>query len=174
MPIDDGLCDHLFGKTIPSISLSSTKGIYIDLSLIHGYFVIYFYPMTGQPNIPLPQGWDNIAGAIGCTPQSCAFRDHYQELQLLKTQVFGISTQSTEYHLEVKERLHLPFHLLSDDKFLLSESLNLPMFQVDEKRLINRLTLIVKNRKIVKVFYPVFPPNENANQVINWLINNCG
>lgn len=95
--------------------------------------------MTGHPNIPLPEGWDIIPGARGCTPQACAFRDHYQELQLLNTQVFGISTQSTEYQLEVKQRLHLPFHLLSDDKFLLSKSLNLPMFQVDNKMLINWL-----------------------------------
>jgi peroxiredoxin len=169
VPIDDGLCDHLLRKTIPSISLSSTEGIGIDLSSISGYLVIYCYPMTGQPDIPLPDKWDSIPGARGCTPQACDFRDHYQDLQLLNTKVFGISTQSTEYQLEVKQRLHLPFHLLSDHEFLWSKSLNLPILEVDNKRLIKRLTLIVRDQIIVKVFYPVFPPHENANQVINWL-----
>ena len=125
--------------------------------------------MTGQPNIPLPNGWDEIPGARGCTPQSCAFRDHHQELRELGTQVFGLSTQSPEYQKEAIERLHLPFELLSDCDLSFANALKLPTFKIGGQRLIKRVTLIANVGKIVKVFYPVFPPNSNANKVIDWL-----
>ena len=125
--------------------------------------------MTGQPNIPLPNGWDEIPGARGCTPQSCAFRDHHQELRELGTQVFGLSTQSAEYQKEAIERLHLPFELLSDCDLSFANALKLPTFKIGGQRLIKRVTLIANVGKIVKVFYPVFPPDSNANKVIDWL-----
>jgi peroxiredoxin len=112
-PIDDGACNHLPEQSLPSIALYSTQGQPVDLSSIADHVVIYCYPMTGQPDIPLPDDWDEIPGARGCTPQSCAFRDHHQELKDLGAQVFGLSTQSTEYQLEAKKRLHLPVGLLS-------------------------------------------------------------
>jgi peroxiredoxin len=169
IPVDDGACSHLLGKSLPSIALSSTQGGSVNLSAIAGYVVIYCYPMTGQPGIPLPNRWDTIPGARGCTPQSCAFRDHYQELKELGAQVFGLSTQSTEYQIEVKKRLHLPFELLSDCDLKLSNMLDLPIFEIEDKRLIKRVTLIVKDGEMVKVFYPVFPPDRNADEVIHWL-----
>lgn len=169
IPIDDGACDHLLGIALPSISLPSTHGECVDLSAIAGRIVVYCYPMTGQPGISLPDGWDAIPGARGCTPQSCTFRDHYQELNELGASVFGLSTQSTDYQLEVKARLHLPFELLSDRELNLTNTLKLPTFEVGGKHLIKRVTLIIEEGKIMKVFYPVFPPDRNANEVINWL-----
>ena len=171
-PVNDGACNHLLGKYFPSINLSSTNDRYVDLSAILGRVVIYCYPMTGQPGIKLPDGWEKIPGARGCTPQSCAFRDHYQELSELETQVFGLSTQNTQYQKEAVERLHLPFELLSDYDLSFAEALKLPMFEVEGKQLIKRVTLIAEFGKIIKVFYPVFPPDRNADQVINWLRNN--
>jgi peroxiredoxin len=168
-PVDDGACDRLLGKSLPSIALASTQGESIDLSAISGRVIIYCYPMTGQPGIPLPDGWDEIPGARGCTPQSCAFRDHYQELNDLGAQVFGLSSQSTEYQLEAKMRLHLPFELLSDRDLIFANEIGLPIFEIENKPLIKRVTLIVAEGKIVKVFYPVFPPDRNANDVIDWL-----
>ncbi|OIQ96915.1 putative peroxiredoxin bcp [mine drainage metagenome] len=117
----------------------------------------------------LPEGWDDISGARGCTPQACDFSNHYQELQQLNTAVFGLSSQSTDYQLELKNRLHLPFDLLSDSTFQLKLELNLPVFEVEALMLYKRLTLIAEHNVIRKVFYPVFPPNQNASQVIDWL-----
>ena len=168
-PIDDGACDRLMGKYLPSIALASTQGGSVDLSAISGRVVIYGYPMTGEPGIPLPDGWDEIPGARGCTPQSCAFRDHYQELNDLGAQVFGLSTQSTEYQQSAKLRLHLPFELLSDRDLSFAQAIGLPVFEIENKRLIKRVTLIVADSQIIKVFYPVFPPDRNANDVISWL-----
>ena len=168
-PVDDGACNHLLGKTLPSIALSSTQGRSVDLSAISGYVVIYCYPMTGQPGIVLPDGWDEIPGARGCTPQSCAFRDRHQELSELKTQVFGLSTQSHEYQMEAVERLHLSFELLSDFDLKFTKMLELPLFEIEKLQLIKRVTLIAKEGKIIKVFYPVFPPDRNADEVIDWL-----
>jgi peroxiredoxin len=125
--------------------------------------------MTGVPGKPLPEGWDLIPGARGCTPQTCGFRDHYQELKDLKAEVLGLSTQTTEYQQEMANRLHLPFEVLSDSEFKLCEALRLPTFEVEAVRLLKRLTMIVRDSKIEHVFYPVFPPNESADQVINWL-----
>jgi peroxiredoxin len=173
IPVDDGACDRLLGKALPSVFLSSTQGRRVDLSAIPDCVVIYCYPMTGQPGIPLPDGWDGIPGARGCTPQSCAFRDHYQEINQLGAQVFGLSTQSTEYQMEAAERLHLPFELLSDRDLSFAKMLKLPIFQVEGQKLIKRVTLIAKTGIIFKVFYPVFPPDKNADEVIDYLRNNA-
>jgi peroxiredoxin len=169
VPIDDGTCQHLVGMSLPDIALDSTQNTLINLSHIKGWLVIYCYPMTGQPNQALPSGWDSIPGARGCTPQSCAFRDHYAELQQLGAQVFGLSTQSTAYQSEAAERLHLPFALLSDHQFALTNALKLPTFEVEQMRLTKRVTLIALDGKITHTFYPVFPPDQNASQVLDWL-----
>lgn len=169
IPVDDGACNHLLGMSFPSISLPSTRGEYVDLSAIAGRIVVYCYPMTGRPGIALPDEWDAIPGARGCTPQSCAFRDHYHELNKLGVSVFGLSTQSTDHQLEAKTRLHLPFELLSDCQLNLTNSLKLPMFEIEGKHLIKRVTLIIEEGQIIKVFYPVFPPDRNADEVIDWL-----
>ncbi len=131
--------------------------------------MVYIYPMTGRPGIPLPDGWDSIPGARGCTPQACSFRDHYAELKSLTTDIFGLSTQTSDYQQEVRNRLHLPFQLLSDSSLQLRDSLRLPTFTVTGKVLYKRLTLIVDGGQIKKVFYPVFPPDRNAGDVLAWL-----
>jgi peroxiredoxin len=171
LPMDDGACDCLLGKYLPSIFLASTQGGHIDLSAVPGCVVVYCYPMTGQPNISLPDGWDSIPGARGCTPQSCAFRDHYSELTQLGAQVFGLSTQDTADQREATQRLHLPFELLSDRDLSFAKALKLPTFEICGQQLIKRVTLIANRGKIVKVFYPVFPPDRNAEAVIFWLQN---
>jgi peroxiredoxin len=128
------------------------------------------HPRTGRPGIENPDGWDAIPGARGCTPQTCAFRDHYAELSRLGVaQVFGLSTQGTEYQREVAERLHLPFALLSDARLALARALNLPTFEVAGMTLLKRVTLIIDDGIVVKAFYPVFPPDENAADVVAWL-----
>ncbi|MEC4892117.1 MAG: peroxiredoxin [Oscillatoria sp. PMC 1050.18] len=169
VPIDDGASSHLLGKSLPNVILQSTSNRPINIANIQGKVVFYCYPMTGKPGVKLPDGWDFIPGARGCTPQSCSFRDRYQELQAIGTQVYGVSAQKYSDQLEAVKRLHLPFELLSDANFLLTKSLQLPTFEVENKRLIKRLTLIVEEGKIVKVFYPVFPPDRNAQEVVEWL-----
>ena len=168
-PVDDGTASHLEGMKMPSVGLDATDGKTVDLGAIPGRFVLYVYPMTGRPGVRLPDGWDSIPGARGCTPQSCAFRDHYSELKSLNTSVFGLSTQSTDYQKEARDRLHLPFELLSDSQHRLKEMLRLPTFKTSGMELYKRLTLIIENAGIRKVFYPVFPPDENAANVITWL-----
>jgi len=169
VPVDDGACDHLPSIALPSMAISSTRGQTVNPARIPGWLVIYCYPMTGRPDQSLPDGWDQIPGARGCTPQSCSFRDHYRELQALNARVFGLSTQTTEYQREAAERLHLPFELLSDGSFAFAQALRLPMFEVEDMRLIKRVTLIAKDGKIVKHFYPVFPPDRNIDEVLAWL-----
>ncbi len=168
-PTDDGACDHLPGMRLPLMALPSTAGERVDLSGLPGRTVVYCYPRTGRPDEDLPQGWDEIPGARGCTPQSCAFRDHHAELQALGARVFGLSTQSTEYQREDASRLHLPFELLSDEELAFAGALGLPTFEVEGMTLIKRLTLIVDDGWIEKVFYPVFPPDENAEEIVGWL-----
>jgi len=169
-PVDDGASDHLVGKLMPQISVLSTAGRMVDLSNLGGLrTVIYCYPMTGVPGKPLPQGWDTIPGARGCTPQTCSFREHHQALSYLRVDVFGLSTQTTEYQREMASRLHLPFEILSDAQFGFCDLLRLPTFTVEGVRLLKRLTLIVKAGCIEHVFYPVFPPSENAEEVLRWL-----
>ena len=175
VPQDDGACKHLTGMKLPSLVLRSTRGRMVDLSKLKGTTVIYIYPRTGRPDQELPTGWNAIPGARGCTPQSCAFRDHYQELKELGvSELFGLSTQDTAYQQEAAERLHLPFEILSDEKLVFTKALKLPTFEVDGMKLIKRITLIARDGKIEKVFYPVFPPDRNAGEVVRWFTANCG
>ena len=170
VPRDDGACDHLTGMKLPRVRLRSTGGRDIDVSPLKGTTVIYIYPRTGRPDQEVPTGWNGIPGARGCTPQSCAFRDHHGELKRAGAeQVFGLSTQDTAYQREAAERLHLPFELLSDEKLAFARALELPTFEVDGMKLIRRITLIARDGAIVKVFYPVFPPDKNASDVLDWL-----
>ena len=169
IPVDDGACDHLVGTRLPSAPLVSTAGRLVDVSRLAGRTIVYVYPRTGRPDVEPPQGWNEIPGARGCTPQSCAFCDHYQELRRHGAQVFGLSTQDTEYQREAVERLHLPFELLSDAPLAFTQALGLPTFTVEGLTLIKRLTLIIREARIEKVFYPVFPPDQNATDVLAWL-----
>ena len=169
VPQDDGAAQHLPGKKLPSVRLSSTDGSSVDLAALEGRWVVYVYPMTGQPGVPLPDGWDGIPGARGCTPQSCAFRDHFTDLQALKTGVFGLSAQTTDYQREVRDRLHLPFQLLSDADLQLHRHLQLPTFKVAGMELYKRMTLVVVDGQVDHVFYPVFPPDQSAEQVLSYL-----
>lgn len=169
VPLDDGSADHLRGLELPSIPLRATDGTWVDLASLPGRSVVYIYPRTGRPDQPIPAGWDDIPGARGCTPQSCAFRDHHAEIAALGARVFGLSTQDTEYQREAVERLHLPFPLLSDADFRLTEVLHLPTFEVEGMTLIRRMTWIVRDGRIEDVFYPVFPPDQNASDVMAWL-----
>ena len=169
-PSDDGLANHLAGTLVPSVRLAATDGREIDLSKLQGRSVIYVYPMTGRPDTPLPDGWDMIPGARGCTPQSCAFRDHFAELRALGVaHLFGLSVQDTGYQKEAAERLHLPFPLLSDKDFAFSGALGLPTFDVNEQKLLKRITIIAQAGRIEQVFYPVFPPDRNVHDVMAWL-----
>lgn len=172
IPEDDGAANHLFGMTLPKLSLLSTNNQKIDFSSHSNYLVIYCYPMTGRPNVPLPDGWDEIPGARGCTPQSCSFRDHYKELQELKAEVIGLSVQTSEYQKEMVERLHLPFPVVSDSDYKFQTALRLPTFVVEGMTLLKRLTLIVKEGKIVNVHYPIFPSDSDPAWVIDYLRTN--
>lgn len=169
IPMDDGAADHLVGLKLPKISLQSTLGKPVDIGDITGRVVIYCYPMTGQPGVPLPEGWDEIPGARGCTPQTCAFRDHYQELQALGSEVIGLSVQDTEYQREMAERLHLPFPVVSDIDYEFQKALNLPTFVAAGMTLLKRLTLIANFGVIESVHYPIFPSSSDAEWVMNYL-----
>lgn len=169
-PVDDGAAAHLEGMDLPPVALPSTAGGTVDLSALSGLMVVYVYPKTGQPGTDMPAGWDDIPGARGCTPQSCSFRDHFAELTVLGVDhLFGLSTQDTAYQTEAAERLHLPFPLLSDAGLTLATALRLPTFEAWGDTLIRRMALVIRDRRIVKVFYPVFPPDANAGQVVEWL-----
>ena len=169
VPIDDGLADHLIGMKLPSLSLVATNGTKVNLSQVQGRFVGYCYPRTGTPNTSLPEGWDQIPGARGCTPQSCAYRDHYQELKALGAEVFGLSVHTTEYQTEMVNRLHLPFPVLSDEHFEFQRALNLPTFEVAGMTLLKRLTLIIKDGVVEAVHYPVFPSDSDPAWVFDKL-----
>ena len=168
-PVDDGMARHLPGLPVAPVSLPATTGQWIDLSALPGRSVVYCYPRTGRPDQELPDGWNLIPGARGCTPQSCAFRDHYRELESLGARVFGLSTQDTDYQREAAERLHLPFPLLSDARLEFASAMRLPAFEVQSMRLLKRLTLILREGVVEHIFYPVFPPDRNAQQVVDWL-----
>lgn len=173
VPQDDGAAKHLCGMEVPSIVLQATDGTTVDLRDA-GLTVIYAYPRTSPPEGKAIDGWDAIPGARGCTTQSCAFRDHYAELKSLGvSHLFGLSTQTTEYQREAAKRLHLPFPLLSNHSLLLASSLNLPMFNAGGMTLLRRLTMIIRGGVIEHVFYPVHPPEENAEAVIAWLKADC-
>lgn len=164
------LRDSLSGVALPAISLPSTRGGTINLrSLTSARTVIYCYPRTSEPSKPAPVGWDVIPGARGCTPQACTFRDHYKELSDLGAEVYGLSTQTTAYQAEMVERLHLPFPVLSDERFELTDILGLPTFEADGMRLLKRLTMIVRGTRIEAVLYPVPQPEQNAEAVVAWL-----
>lgn len=169
MPIDDGACQHLNGLSLPSLALETSDGDVIDLAELTGLTVIYIFPMMADPNKALPLGWNDIPGARGCTPQSCSFRDFIQPLRQLNATVFGLSNQSTTALADVKQRLGLPYLLISDQQHQLTKALKLPIFTIGEQQFIKRITLICQNNKITKVFYPVFPPDKSAQQVIAYL-----
>ena len=169
VPQDDGACNHLVGMPLPNVALLATDGSMVNLSQLAGRLVIYCYPMTGQPNVPLPEGWDQIPGARGCTPQSCAFRDHYQELQALNANVFGLSVQSTEYQREMATRLHLPFQVLSDEQYQFQKALKLPTFLAAGMTLLKRVTFISHQGRIEAVHYPIFPSDSDPAWVLDYL-----
>jgi peroxiredoxin len=173
-PVDDGAAKHLVGMTIPPLSLMATDDTSVMLSALPGRTVVFGYPRTGEPGkIGLVDDWDMIPGARGCTPQTCAFRDLFAELKAAgAAHVFGLSTQDNTYQTEMASRLHLPFPVLSDAELLLTEALKLPTMQVAGLTLIKRLALIVDDGRITHVFYPVFPPDRNAGDVLEWLKHN--
>lgn len=172
-PVDDGACNHLLGMAIPAVKLASTSGHEVDLAALGpGRTVIYCYPRTGEPGKDLPADWDVIPGARGCTPQACAFRDHAEQMKRLGARVYGLSTQDSAYQREMAKRLHLPFEVLSDQTLTFATALRLPTFDVEDMRLIKRLTLVVRGAVIEHFFYPVFPPDESARQVVDWLQHN--
>jgi peroxiredoxin len=170
-PVDDGAAAHLQGMTIPPVSLVATNDTTVTLAALPGRTVVFAYPRTGEPGkIALVDDWDMIPGARGCTPQTCAFRDLFAELKAAGAkQVFGLSTQSNEYQTEMASRLHLPFSVLSDEKLALTHALDLPTMEVAGLTMIKRMALIVDDARISHVFYPVFPPDRNAGDVLAWL-----
>ena len=171
VPVDDGAASHLPGRAMPALSLPATDGRQVGLATLGpGRTVIYIYPMTGRPGVDLPPGWDDIPGARGCTPESCGFRNLHAELLAAgAAQVFGLSSQPTDYQAEAVERLHLPFAMLSDEHLALVSELGLPTFTVDGVMLYRRLTMIITDGVIEHVFYPIFPPDQHAQEVLDWL-----
>jgi peroxiredoxin len=170
VPQDDGAAAHLAGTEMPSEAFPATSGVPVDLSRAgHPRAVVYIYPRTGQPGVPLPEGWNEIPGARGCTPESMGFRDHYRELAELGADVFGLSSQDGDYQGELAARLELPYPLLSDPGLVLADQLGLPTFTAGGERLYKRLTLVLNGGRIEHAFYPVFPPNTHAAEVVDWL-----
>jgi peroxiredoxin len=177
VPVDDGAADHLVGSPMPAVALRSTDGATVSLdALAPGRTVVYAYPMTGGgPGVELPADWDAIPGARGCTAEACAFRDHHADLLAAgASAVFGLSTQDTAYQREAVERLHLPFPMLSDESFALTRALRLPTFDAGGRTLLRRLTMIVTDGVVEKVFSPVFPPDRHAAEVLAWLVRTPG
>jgi peroxiredoxin len=177
VPVDDGAARHLLGLPLPPIGLPSTSGdlVRLDDATI-SLAVVYCYPRTGRPDANALGGterWDAIPGARGCTPQSCGYRDHHPDLELLGARVYGLSTQTTEYQREAVSRLQLPFALLSDAAGEFSAALRLPWFEVDGVRLLKRLTLVIRHGYILHCVYPVFPPDKDAQAVISWIRNSA-
>jgi peroxiredoxin len=170
VPEDDGGADRLPGSAVPELRLPSTRGGSIDLvDAAQGVLVAYVYPRTGTPGEPSPAGWDDIPGARGCTPQSCAYRDSLAEFEALGACVIGISAQDPEEQAEFAEREHIPFPLLSDSALRFTDEMQLPTFEVEGMTLYKRLTFVAEAGNVVKVFYPVFPPDRNAGEVLAWL-----
>jgi peroxiredoxin len=173
VPVDDGTAAHLPGTRMPALALPSTSNGPVRVDTVPEGFtrrIIYAYPMTGLPGVPVPDGWDEIPGARGCTPESCGFRDHFADLRAAGAAgVYGLSSQDTDYQREVAERLNLPFALLSDTGLRLGQALTLPTFEVEGQTLYKRLTLIARDGAIEHVFYPIFPPTTHAQEVLDWL-----
>jgi len=173
VPQDDGAARNLAGMRLPDISLPATDGASVNLSKLSGRTIVYVYPRTGRPGHALPTGWDAIPGARGCTPQSCGFRDHFAELKRLGVDaLYGLSTQDSAYQREAAERLHLPFAILSDVELKLTHAMRLPTFTVDGMTLIKRMAWVIDAGVVAHVFYPVFPPDRSAADVVAWLAEN--
>jgi peroxiredoxin len=170
VPQDDGGCRHLVGMRLPDLELASTRNRRVNLAKVTARrVVVYAYPMTGRPGVTLPAGWDEIPGARGCTLETCGFRDHHADLATLQTEVYGVSVQTTEYQQEMVTRLKVPFEVLSDAQMTLVRALKLPTFTAGGMTLIKRLTIVASAGRIEHVFYPVFPPDTHAEEVIGWL-----
>ncbi len=169
VPVDDGACAHLVGARLPSLALPTTHGEPVDFSRLPGRTVVYAYPRTGLPDEDPPDGWDAIPGARGCTPQSCAFRDHHAELAALGAGVYGLSTNPPAHQREAAGRLHLPFALAGDEALALTRALDLPTFAIAGHTLLRRFTLVLRDGSIEHVRYPVFPPDRDAPEVVAWL-----
>jgi peroxiredoxin len=171
-PADDGAADHLSGAPMPAIALTATDGARVDLSRLGrgGPTIVYIYPMTGRPGVALPNGWDDVPGARGCTPEACGFRDHHTDLLAAgASEVYGLSSQDTDYQNEAVQRLQLPFAMLSDPELALGAALRLPTFTIEGTTRYQRLTLVITGGVIEHVFYPVFPPDGHAEQVLDWV-----
>lgn len=169
VPVDDGACDHLSGMRMPPVTLRSTGGRDVCLADQKGWTVVYTYPRTGEDGLGPPPGWDAIPGARGCTPQTCGFRDHHAELAAMGAEVFGLSTQTSEYQREMIERLQVPFEVLSDVDLEMVHALDLPTFTFRDMTLIKRITLFIRDGVIEQVIYPVFPPDQSATEAVRWL-----
>lgn len=171
VPTDDGAADHLWGSSVPDVALPATDGRTVNLSHVRGgRVVVYIYPRTGRPGVAaLVEDWDLIPGARGCTPETCGFRDHHAEMQAAGAEVFGLSTQDTAYQRELADRLHLPFAILSDARLELTRAWRLPTFEVAGQTLLRRLTLVLRDGKVEHLWYPVFPPDRHAEEVLDWL-----
>lgn len=171
-PVDDGACNHLTNFTVPSIKLppTSSPDQLVDVSRLSGLSIIFCYPRTGAPNETIPPEWDAIPGARGCTPQACSFREYLPDLQKYGVaNLYGLSTQGTAYQQEVRERVHLPYDLLSDEELKFAEGLKLPLFEYQGSKLIKRLSVAIEDGKIIKWWYPVFPPDSNVYEILEWL-----
>jgi peroxiredoxin len=169
VPEDDGACEHLPGLAIPDLTLPSSAGPVNLAELARDLLVLYVYPRTGRPGRPVPAGWDDVPGARGCTPQSCAFRDHAAELAELGAAAAGLSAQSLDDQREFADRNRMPFPVVSDERLELGRALGLPTFEFDGLTLYKRVTLVAERGRIAKAFYPVFPPDRNAEEVLAWI-----
>jgi peroxiredoxin len=171
VPVDDGAADHLPGAELPPLALLATSGETIALDRLGpGRSVVYVYPRTGRPGVALPDGWDAIPGARGCTTEACGFRDHHADLAAAgAARVYGLSSQGSDDQREAAERLRLPFPLLADPGLTLAAALSLPTFTAAGRRLYRRLTLVVRDGCVEHVFHPVFPPDAHAQEVLAWL-----
>ncbi len=171
-PSDDGACDHLPGRAIPAVALTATDGATLDLQVLtNAPTVLFFYPRSGRPDEPAPEHWDEIPGARGCTPQACGFRDEVSYFEGRGIRVFGVSAQTNAYQQEFVNRMHLPYRLLSDARFELTDALHLPTFVYQDMRLIKRMVWVCDRSTILQVFYPVFPPDQSARAVVDWLVS---
>lgn len=169
VPVDDGAARHLAGARVPHVRLPGTGGRDADVAVAAPRFVLFAYPRTGRPGEGTPADWDEIPGARGCTPQACAFRDLHAEFRALGHEVFGLSTNSSAHQAEFAERMRVPYPLLSDERLALTRAMRLPTFEYRGETLLKRLALVVENARVTRVFYPVFPPDGNAADVLAWL-----
>ena len=172
-PEQDGACNHLLNSTIPDIFLPTQDDNLLKLNRFDTFYLVVFcYPMTGHPDRSLPENWNLIPGARGCTPQNCSFRDNYDNLIKANALPIGVSTQSVSDIKEMSIRLHIPYDVVSDQQLIFASAINLPTFSIDDKKFLKRVTLIIEKSVIKKVFYPTFPPNTHINEVLDWLNKN--